>query len=180
MSVPNALYEVLADGNIMNKRSVWIKKAQESPNNFPELTLEDIKEITLGSYQIQMGAQYAREIVSTPKGFEFYNHKYVGGILWAKIPSRFHSRKFHEAFVQYDPSKTGAESIEGWYCGCQTGMRTVGCCSHVATVLWYFGYFRNSSDAKMPEKKFMKYILDASNPAMMEESSSGEESDEES
>jgi len=30
----------------------------------------------------------------------------------------------------------------GWYCRCKTGSRTVGCCSHIASVIYYLGYAR--------------------------------------
>ena len=41
--------------------------------------------------------------------------------------------------------------------------RTVGCCAHVASVLWYLGYYHNeteNSEAK-PSKVHIDYVKDA-------------------
>lgn len=36
--------------------------------------------------------------------------------------------------------------IEGWYCTCVTGCRDVGCCAHVAAILWHLGVRRAEVD----------------------------------
>ena len=33
-----------------------------------------------------------------------------------------------------------SSNVTGWYCTCKIGARTVGCCPHVASVVWYLGY----------------------------------------
>lgn len=32
--------------------------------------------------------------------------------------------------------------IAGYYCNCLVGNRTVGCCAHVMTILWYLSWAR--------------------------------------
>ena len=32
--------------------------------------------------------------------------------------------------------------MTGWYCTCKAGMRTVGCCAHIAAVIWYLAIAR--------------------------------------
>jgi hypothetical protein len=32
------------------------------------------------------------------------------------------------------------EGIESWYCTCKAGMRTVGCCSHVASIVYFLSH----------------------------------------
>lgn len=39
-----------------------------------------------------------------------------------------------------DKSKSERDSIVEYFCTCETGSRTVGCCSHVMTIIWYLGY----------------------------------------
>lgn len=56
------------------------------------------------------------------------------------MKSRFRSTKNHHIFVLVDKSKSGRDSIVEYFCTCETGSRTVGCCSHVMTVIWYLGY----------------------------------------
>ncbi|GFQ66503.1 uncharacterized protein TNCT_546991 [Trichonephila clavata] len=35
-----------------------------------------------------------------------------------------------------------------WYCLCKVGARVVGCCAHVASILWYLGYWRHNHTQK--------------------------------
>ena len=50
------------------------------------------------------------------------------------------------ATVQFDTYKD--EPIQGWYCTCPTSSRVVGCCVHVAALLWYLGVCRADYDDK--------------------------------
>ena len=39
--------------------------------------------------------------------------------------------------------------IQSWYCTCKNGTRTVGCCSHIASIIYYFSlakYLDNLAD----------------------------------
>lgn len=56
------------------------------------------------------------------------------------MKSRFRSTESHHIFVLIDKTKIGRDSINEYFCTCETGSRTVGCCSHVMTVIWYPGY----------------------------------------
>lgn len=58
----------------------------------------------------------------------------------AYMKSRYRSGKHHHIFVLADKSKQGGDSIIEYYCTCESGARTVGCCSHVMTIVWYLGY----------------------------------------
>ncbi len=57
---------------------------------------------------------------------------------------RFHSRhsnkKNHVATVQFD--EENENPIRGYYCTCVSGARDLGCCVHVAAVLWHMGVQR--------------------------------------
>lgn len=44
------------------------------------------------------------------------------------------------------------KKIIGWFCTCLAGSRTVGMCSHVASVIWYLGIGRHQ-----PERKLYKW-----------------------
>ncbi len=48
--------------------------------------------------------------------------------------------KYASSAVQFNES-----SILGYCCSCTPGLRTVGCCSHVATLIWYLGFRRYQS-----------------------------------
>ena len=70
-------------------------------------------------------------------------HKEEDGVLKAQIRSRHTSNK---AYNLWDECTQGLNPITGWYCGCGSGARTVGCFAHAALVLWYLGYYRNETE----------------------------------
>lgn len=61
-------------------------------------------------------------------------------MLKVHIKSRHSSRMKYFAYVLIDNSKENLKALLGHYCGCKVGKRVIGCCSHVMTILWYFGY----------------------------------------
>lgn len=54
---------------------------------------------------------------------------------------RFRFRSAHknscvyQTYVQYNSTE-----VIGWYCTCIAGTRTLGCCSHIASAIWFLGY----------------------------------------
>lgn len=56
------------------------------------------------------------------------------------MKSRYRSGKHHHIFALIDKTKTGRDSVTEYYCTCESGARTVGCCSHVMTIVWFLGY----------------------------------------
>ena len=87
-------------------------------------------------------------------------HKEDDGVLKAQICSCHTSNKTYTLWVEYTQ---GLNLITGWYCGCRSGARTLGCCAHVASVLWYSGYYRNKTENSetKPGKMHIDYVKDA-------------------
>jgi hypothetical protein len=71
-------------------------------------------------------------------------------IIRAKLLSRHSSIIKYNIYIQYDSSKTGTDAIIGWMCRCKNGLRTLGCCAHVASVIYYFSYGRYLENIKSP------------------------------
>lgn len=65
-------------------------------------------------------------------------------LVFTRMASRFMSRKSHDIYVLADAAKNGPDAIIGYSCDCKNGLRTVGCCSHVATTIYYLGYARHN------------------------------------
>lgn len=64
-------------------------------------------------------------------------HKECDSLIKLKIQSR-HSRSSQRTlWIEF------SDKITGWYCTCKVGARVIGCCAHVASVLWYLGYDRH-------------------------------------
>ena len=62
-------------------------------------------------------------------------------IVYSIIQSRHIGSKKYNEYVKYKPLTYTLDGIESWYCTCKAGMRTVGCCSHVASIIYFLSYF---------------------------------------
>lgn len=116
------------------KRTIWIEVTEEEFPEFPTLTEDDMKLITLGVYQIAMGKLYNNFHLESNAGYRFFGHKDEDGLIKVKMQSRFKSSQTYLLFIEFDEHQNGRGAIKNWYCKCETGARTLGCCSHVAAV----------------------------------------------
>lgn len=140
---PNRLLQYLQENELLNKRTVYteLKDCDHILHNFPKLSLDDLRNITLGVYQLKQAASYTKEHLTDCGLYELFVHKEQSNILKVKIQSRHVRSTIHTLWLQFDSSNK-QEPIQGWYCTCKAGARVVGCCSHIASVIWYLGYER--------------------------------------
>lgn len=166
LNVPNLLKDVVGQYNLSKVKVPYIDinytALDNGENNivlqFPKLGLVDLYNISLGPYQINNAisyyAQHQKDGIFLVQKFE-PNPRYRISVLdyasfginisdpmlvKAYMKSRFRSTKNHHIFVLVDKNKTGRDTIVEYFCTCETGSRTVGCCSHVMTIIWYLGY----------------------------------------
>lgn len=134
----------------------------EGQLNFPRLNQEQIKNISLGNYAIKQAISYVAEHKKLHGHFKIsvmpneYTYALFGKVcakknivnpifIRALIKSRYRSQNTHDAYVLYDASAVDIDKILH-YCKCQHGQRTVGCCSHIMAIVWYFGFGRFQGD----------------------------------
>ena len=97
-------------------------------------------------------------------------------ILRVSIQSRHTSSKAYRLWIEYGRD---GKSINGWYCKCRTGARTLGCCAHVAAVLWYLGYERHlENKSERYCREYPKYTVDAAATWSDEEETDSSSSDD--
>jgi hypothetical protein len=131
---PNLLQEKIEATGMNRKRSQWTKASADTVTEFPKLSYEDLQMITLGSYQLKLASRYTSEHLKEDARYSIMLHKEDTGLLRAKIQSRFRKSQHHEVWIEFTPDGNGHESINGWYCACKAGARTMGCCGHVTSV----------------------------------------------
>ena len=119
--------------------------------NFPTLSIDDLESITLGKYQISQSISYISEHFQQER-FSIFVCSIEPTIIRTKIQSRHKSQKTYFTYVKYQPNGSGPEAIEGWTCNCANGLRTIGCCVHVTSVIAYLSHFRFSSQLFHPAK----------------------------
>lgn len=133
---------------------------------FPTFNTNQLKKFSLGNYAIKQALSYTADIKKKNGDFPIYtlppihlkscfrkilekNNFLNAMLIFTPMSSRFRSNKTHDVYVLYDASKTNRENIL-YYCTCQHGRRTVGCCSHVMTIVYYFGYGRHHNNDYSP------------------------------
>lgn len=47
--------------------------------------------------------------------------------------------------------------VSGWYCQCKVGARVVGCCAHIASVMWYLAHHRHKTEAQKTKRLSDEY-----------------------
>lgn len=165
LNVPNLLKDVVAHYNLSKVKVPYIDINYTSLDNvdnnleleFPQLSMNDLYSVSLGPYQIKNAISYyahhQKDDIFQVQKFEPNPRYRISALDYAKfniaisapllvkayMKSRFRSTKSHHIFVLVDKSKHGRESIVEYFCTCETGSRTVGCCSHVMTIIWYLG-----------------------------------------
>ncbi|RMZ93903.1 hypothetical protein BpHYR1_053186, partial [Brachionus plicatilis] len=61
-------------------------------------------------------------------------------------------------FVKFVPNSNDYRSLE-WICSCKSGKRTVGCCTHVASVIYYLACGHKNEKVPMPGLKLNSLLI---------------------
>ena len=114
-------------------------------DDFPKIDIKVIIQfITFGEYQIKQSHGYLAEhfkkngkyLIKVTSILNEKEHK----VLLALIQSRHKNSTKYIVFISYVPYSTDPDSINGWACNCHSGLRTVGCCSHIACLIYFLSY----------------------------------------
>jgi hypothetical protein len=142
--------------NAFHKKSLFDKIDASKVDDFPNLPLELLKKrITFGSYQLKQSLSYLAEHLNNNGKYEILinrQNSILGSskIIQANIQSRHSNAVKYKVYIKYSLERRDCESIEGWYCTCKNGARTVGCCSHIASIIYYLSYGKNQDSIPEP------------------------------
>lgn len=174
--VPNVVQARVEIENFGRRNGGWARLNENHALNFPILDLDYLKEITIGVYQINLSPSYIQDKLQREgtETFEFDERFDEPGLIRVRVYSRFRNAMKHQLFIAYrieDDENEEAhgrdeEDIEqgvifGYYCTCRSGARTLGCCAHVASVLWFLGYARHQARIRYPSAALLDNIMDA-------------------
>ncbi|CAF5183346.1 unnamed protein product, partial [Rotaria magnacalcarata] len=69
----------------------------------------------------------------------------------------------HSNRVTYHPTiHFTDQAILGWWCDCFTGARFLGCCSHIASAIWFLSYQRwQTQQRHMPSGEYKNLTTDS-------------------
>lgn len=139
MENPNPLLPELQRLGLLSKRKAdWEQADEDSLLEFPCLSLEELRLITLGPFQLRVGKVYNEKHAPDGSGYTYAVHRRHNQFIKVKLSSRMKSGKTRDVYIKYVPHLNKVEGILGWYCLCANGARTLGCCGHVAAVRHFF------------------------------------------
>ena len=130
--------------------------------DFPVFGDQTLYSYTLGSYQIARAEGYYGEHISDNGRFLIQVLKQPEGIdltgtdlsaeepylVRARIQSRHQlNTKYHD-YLLYD--KMNPQFHIKYCCTCKDGAETIGCCCHIATIMWFLGYARHQEHISPP------------------------------
>lgn len=171
LTVPNALAGVVL--NIRFDRHLKEFEPFYSVDDLPTLTDQDLIWIALGKYQIKQAESYCSQhlkncdgvfdLFALPDGLcqkffpTFYSEPCKPTLLMTQLKSRHRSQKHYNSFVLVNTIGSGEDVVLGYCCECYNGLRTVGCCSHVMTLIW-FALYKKNRDMPNPAGFLDKYF----------------------
>ncbi|CAF1556965.1 unnamed protein product [Rotaria magnacalcarata] len=157
---------LLEENNLIRRFSLWeIINHTEIIDGLPIMTKDDLGDLTFGVFQLKRALSYAEERCSTTNltsdvASSVHRCKIIPNLI--RIPTQ----SAHSNRVTYHPTIYFTDqAILGWRCDCFTGARFLGCCSHIASAIWFLSYQRwQTQQRHMPSGVYKKlsYRFDTS------------------
>ncbi|CAC5371568.1 unnamed protein product [Mytilus coruscus] len=137
----------------------------DAVEDFPKLSKEDIRDITLGVYQLKLSKSYSEEHLENDTYYEVMQQGHQ--LIRVRMACRHTSYKSHNLWITY-----GVCCINAWYCTCKAFARIVGTCSHISSVIWFLSFYRHQSCKGNQAKQWSDYVHDAYQPEVIDDSDS--------
>ena len=164
-NLPNLLGDLIISNRINRYRAIFQRIDAHLPelDIFPEMTMSDLVIFGLGVYQIKQARSYYGEHIRQHGSFqvEISNELEVIAraipsqpdplLIRGRIRSRHSSGRVYYTYILL--AREGSdwdEKILSYYCSCIAGQRTVGCCAHVMTIVWFLGWARYQERIEAP------------------------------
>lgn len=123
---PNNLQRMVEKNGWVRKRAIWTLLSDSDLPDFPRLTWEELRHLTLGIYQLKQSRAYTQKHLSQTGIYSLYVHREDASVVRLQLKSRHTSRKVYNIWIRMSTSHI--PNIE-WYCQCKVGARVVGCCA---------------------------------------------------
>lgn len=152
--------------NLQRRHGQWLQLQANHLPDFPYLTVEYLRSITLGIYQIKLAPSYIQQKLQRDE-MEILELDVLfkePGFIRLRIYSRFRRATRYYIWISYNIENNDDDPpIIRYYCTCKSGTRTLGTCVHIANVLWFLGYAKYENNIKYPSTTLLDNILDAGN-----------------
>lgn len=92
--------------------------------------------------------------------------------MYAQIHSRHEYAVEYKTYIKYLANVDDETGIDEWYCTCPSGSRTVGCCVHITSIIYYLSCLKHFTEIPSPAGDLSTFF------SKIEFETSGDESDE--
>lgn len=157
LNTPNEVFRITSKKDIQQILKTFAPF--EDVGSLPTLQHQDLVRISLGKYQLKQAQSYCSQHIKANEGSfnvfslsdelcqthfaSFYNDDCEPILLLAQLDSRYRNRKHYNTFLLVNRIGNNEKTVLGYCCECYNGLRTIGCCSHVMTVIWFTLYTKN-------------------------------------
>ena len=153
MMKPNLLGNIVKEMNLTRRTSLFVENDilhtdVQQNYNFPILEQRDLEMFCCGTYQPKMVLSYYAEHIKHDGRYQFFVEKEnkkidfdsygiegdreILKLFKARMDSRHSKNSKYYIFLLLNTDAEGIDRIQEHYCTCKVGMRTVGCCAHIA------------------------------------------------
>lgn len=157
----NKLKTIINSNSFKLTKQTYLTSIDPTNVIFPRFSQEQLKMLSLGTYACRQAFSYIADHIKLNGVFKV--RTIPTGHVWAhfgkvcaednfkkpmfistQMKSRFRSNKVHNVYILYDSvdSLQNEQKNICYFCECQHGQRTLGCCAHIMAVVCYFGYSR--------------------------------------
>jgi len=169
--IENSLAIEAEEKGWLRKKIIFQNISSDDILDFPEMTERDLKILFTGSYQLSQAISYLAEMVDKDGKVNLQFVKDEMNVLKLQVQSRHISRKMYRCFVKYKPNSVGISGLLQYACDCANGRRTVGCCSHIAAIVYYLAHARYLSKLLKPAEILSKMFQQNDITPVIEENS---------
>ncbi|CAH2104791.1 unnamed protein product [Euphydryas editha] len=170
----NTLATEIEEKRLLRRKQPFQKLINRNLLDFPEMSEEQLKLFFTGTYQYCQAISYLAEMLNDDGTLNIEFLKDQSHILKFQVRSRHVARKSYRCFIEYVPNTSGCEGISRYFCECPNGRRTVGCCSHLAAVIYYLSYGRYLTKIPRPAEQLSQLFKNENMMSVIEEDSDNE------
>ncbi|KAJ8708930.1 hypothetical protein PYW07_013534 [Mythimna separata] len=173
MHINNTLADFVNQNNLNRRRTDFLSIDVNIHNvSFPRLEYSDLILIACGTYQLKQARSYYGEHIRGDGSYTIELCRNTASnllegfplpsvncsLLRGKIQSRHISRKTYFVYILYESNTEGRAAIKQYCCNCMVGRRTVGCCAHIMTIIWFLSWARYQEHVN-PPAQFLDNVL---------------------
>ncbi|XP_050499079.1 uncharacterized protein LOC126879831 [Diabrotica virgifera virgifera] len=151
-SLENTLLQECEENRWGRRKTLFQPLQSNDVLDFPEMTEQDLITFFTGTYQLKQSISYLAELITEDNKVDLQFLKETADIIKIQVRSRHIKAKTYNCYIHYQPHSIGTSGIKRHYCDCSNGARTIGCCSHVAAIIYYLSNARYLAKIVNPAK----------------------------